>query len=149
MGERLAKSLTLYDNGQEEPFGQRKNQSTSAIRSGARMSLDLNRDEDLKPGIKLDARRTSMEFLPQRASIFKNNSGHKTESMKNLEPHKFDPMARTQIQFGSLKPNADFGSITIDSRPLIPQKKKPFVPNDYGNKRQPATSEQQAVQTKV
>lgn len=83
--------------------------------------------------MKLDARRTSMEYLPQRSSIFKMNNEAQTVNRKSLlEPHKFDPMARTQIQFGSLKPNADFGSITIESRPLIPHKKK-IKMQEFGN----------------
>ena len=141
MGERLAKSMTMYGASHDGPIDQNNSQvnlmnnnssisfdrndhksSASAIRRGARMSLDMTRDNQLQ-NMKLDARRTSMESLPQRSSIFKMNNEAQTVNRKSLEPHKFDPMARTQIQFGSLKPNADFGSITIQSRPLIPQKK--------------------------
>ena len=124
IGERIAKSMTLYENEgriNTEPsheYGGVRNQakaslknSSSSIRRGARMSLDMSSGAQMD-GLKLDARRTSMEQLPQRQSIFKMVSGDKV-GRSNFEQHKADPMARTQMQFGSLKPNGDFGSVKI------------------------------------
>ena len=64
---------------------------------------------------------------------------------RNFEQHKADPMARTQMQFGSLKPNGDFGSVTIDSRPLIPKKPSVLQKHDFGHK----GFDSRAIPTKV
>ena len=129
IGERIAKSMTLYNSegrNNSEPDLTNETRAThkisaSAIRSGARMSLDMSSSGAQFGGMKLDARRTSMEQLPQRSSIFKMAGGEKV-GRSNFEQHKADPMARTQMHFGSLNPNTDFGPVTIESRPLIPKK---------------------------
>ena len=113
MGERAAKFMTLYDGGFEgagkgnslpsdsmlpSPQEDKHKTSASAIRRGARMSLDMS------PGtgggsIKLDARRASMELLPQRHAIFSIAAmgGGDQELRKSsfVQPQKVDPMAKT------------------------------------------------------
>ena len=152
MGERIAKSMTFYNDqsyNSTEPdldssliMENNHKSSASAIRREARMSLDMGSKAKLS-SMKLDARRTSMEQLPQRSSIFRMTKDANV-GPQAFEKHKNDPMARTQMSFGALSPNADFGSIQIQSRPLIPQKKK-LQMHDFGHKK----TDQRAIPTKA
>ena len=112
MGERAAKFMTIYDGGfdsagkgnsraydsmQPSPKENKHKTSASAIRRGARMSLDMG--SGTGGGINLDARRTSMELLPQRHAIFSIAAmgGGDQELRKSsfVQPQKVDPMAKT------------------------------------------------------
>ena len=108
MGERAAKFMTLYDGGFEgagkaadsmlpSPQEEKHKTSASAIRRGARMSLDMG--SGTGGGINLDARRASMELLPQRHAIFSiaamGGGDQELRRSSYVQPQKVDPMAKT------------------------------------------------------
>lgn len=106
MGERVAKSLTLYrDNCSNSTHNlaststqMATQQDTTAYadckpRDSRRESFDM---ATLKTGsskrqqalVKLDARRTSMEFLPARSTVFRTIGGNSLASKKSLNSNQ-------------------------------------------------------------